>query len=127
MSQRDDENRLNGEDVESRDGGDLPLTDFDHLPFGSLTSRIRALDAGQLETLISYEREHSQRIAVLEALGHRLEALNNGAEPTDGDPNAERPEVAGPPDAGSRVGAEDGPALNPPAHGDPTNPAQPRT
>jgi|SRR5215207_3259193 len=105
----------------------LPLPDFDHLPFSSLAARIRSLDAQQLEQLIGYERNHAERIAVLQVLEERLADLRSGAQPTSGDPNALRPEVAGPPNADSRVGADPGPALNPPSHGDPTNPAQPRT
>ena len=35
---------------------DLPLNDYDHLPAGSLISRIRTLDAAGLQTLLDYER-----------------------------------------------------------------------
>src|SRR3954451_18000014 len=41
---------------------DLPMPDYDHLPVGSLTSRIRSLDADDLTTLLDYEREHANRI-----------------------------------------------------------------
>jgi hypothetical protein len=34
---------------------DLPLPDYDHLPLGSLTTRIRSLDVGDLQTLVQYE------------------------------------------------------------------------
>ncbi|WP_432942561.1 hypothetical protein ACQPXM_36560 [Kribbella sp. CA-253562] len=106
--------------------GALPLPDFDHIPFGSLAARVRSLDIQQLEQLIGYERNHGQRILVLELLEHRRDELREGAEPTSGSPDAMKPEVAGSPDSDASVGAEPGPAVNPPAHGDPTNPAQPR-
>jgi hypothetical protein len=107
---------------------DLPLPDYDHLPVGSVTSRIRSLDAAQLATVLTYEREHADRIQVVEAMTHRLEQLNSGdAEPSGGDPDAARPESAPAPAGGSPVStATSGPPINPPSHGDPTNPAQPR-
>ncbi|ADB35228.1 hypothetical protein Kfla_6225 [Kribbella flavida DSM 17836] len=111
----------------TRPEGALPLPDYDHIPFGSLAARVRTLDIQQLEQLIGYERNHAQRILVLELLEHRRDELKAGAEPTSGSPTAFMPETAGPPDSGSVVGAESGPAINPPAHGDPTNPSQPRT
>jgi hypothetical protein len=106
---------------------DLPLPDYDHLPVGSLISRVRTLDAAQLATVLSYEREHADRIQVVQALTHRLEQLNSGAEPSSGDPEAAQPEAAPAPAGGSPVSqATSGPPMNPPSHGDPTNPAQPR-
>ena len=38
----------------------LPLPDYDHLPVGSLTSRIRTLDADGLQTVLGYEKAHAQ-------------------------------------------------------------------
>ena len=107
---------------------DLPLPDYDHLPLGGLTSRIRTLDQAGLETVLEYERAHGNRLPVVEVLQNRLEALRNGAQPSGGDPAAdvaaEAPEHAA---GGSKVsGDTTGPAVNPPSHGDPTNPAQPR-
>jgi hypothetical protein len=107
--------------------GALPLPDYDHIPFGSLAGRIRTLDINQLEQLIGYERNHGERILVLELLEHRRDELRAGATPSSGSPDAAQPETAGPPSSPSKVGAESGPALNPPSHGDPTNPAQPRS
>ena len=107
---------------------DLPLPDYDHLPVGSLISRIRSLDAPGLATVLRYERAHADRIQVVEAMTHRLEQLNAGAEPSAGDPDAARPEAAPAPSGGSPVStATAGPPVNPPSHGDPTNPAQPRS
>ena len=106
---------------------DLPLPDYDHLPVGSLTSRIRSLDAAQLATVLRYERDHADRIQIVEAMTHRLEQLNSGAEPSGGAPDAAQPEAAPAPAGGSPVStATSGPPINPPSHGDPTNPAQPR-
>ena len=106
----------------------LPLPDYDHLPLGGLISRIRSLDAGGLETLLTYERAHGNRASVVTAMQNRLSALRDGAQPSGGDPaadvTAEAPEHAA---GGSKVSeATTGPAVNPPSHGDPTNPSQPR-
>jgi hypothetical protein len=107
---------------------DLPLPDYDHLPVGSLASRIRTLDAGDLQTLLDYERGHANRVQVVTVMERRLAALKEGAQPSGGDPSAPAPEAAPPPEGGSQVsGATSGPPINPPSHGDPTNPAQPRS
>ena len=105
----------------------LPLPDYDHLPVGSLTSRIRTLDAEGLQILLTYEKAHANRIQVLSAMNHRLADLQKGAQPSGGDPAAAQPEHAAAPAGGSQVTeATSGPRVNPPSHGDPTNPAQPR-
>jgi hypothetical protein len=106
----------------------LPLPDYDHLPLGGLTSRIRTLDADGVETLLAYERAHGDRAPVVTVLENRLAALREGAQPSGGDPaadfTAEAPQHAA---GGSKVSeATAGPPINPPSQGDPTNPAQPR-
>ncbi len=105
---------------------DLPIDDYDHLPVGSLVSRIRTLDATGLQTLLDYEKGHANRIQVVSAMQSRLSSLKDGAQPSGGDPNAATPEAAPAADTGSKVTATDAPKINPPSHGDPTNPAQPR-
>lgn len=105
---------------------DLPIDDYDHLPVGSLVSRIRTLDATGLQTLLDYEKGHANRIQVVSAMQSRLSSVKDGAQPSGGDPNAPTPEAAPPADTGSKVTATDAPKINPPSHGDPTNPAQPR-
>jgi hypothetical protein len=105
---------------------DLPIDDYDHLPVGSLVSRIRTLDAAGLQTLLDYEKGHANRIQVVSAMQTRLSSLKDGAQPSGGDPNAATPEAAPSADGGSKVTATDAPPVNPPSHGDPTNPAQPR-
>ncbi|WP_222193374.1 hypothetical protein [Modestobacter italicus] len=105
----------------------LPLPDYDHLPVGSLTSRIRTLDADDLRTLLSYEKSHANRIQVVQAMDHRLGQLAEGVQPSGGDPAGAQPEQAPAPSGGSPVSeATTGPPVNPPSQGDPTNPAQPR-
>jgi hypothetical protein len=106
----------------------LPLPDYDHLPVGSLTSRIRTLDADGLQTVLGYEKAHANRVQVVSAMTHRLDELKAGAQPSGGDPAAAQPEHAPAPAGGSEVSeATSGPPINPPSHGDPTNPAQPRS
>lgn len=107
---------------------ELPLPDYDHLPMGSLSSRIRSLGADDLAALADYERAHGNRVPVLQVLESRMAEVRSGAEPTDGSPDALRPEAA-PAAAGDTAAspATSGPAMNPPSHGDPTNPAQPRS
>lgn len=106
---------------------ELPLPDYDHLPTGSLAARIRSLDAGQLGRLLDYEREHGNRLDVVTVLEQRLSEVEEGAPLSGGSPLAATPEADPGPPAGSMVSpATEGPAMNPPSHGDPTNPAQPR-
>ena len=106
---------------------ELPLPDYDHLPVGSLEARIRSLDSESLETLLSYERAHGDRLPVVLLLERRLEAVQSGSEPSSGSPLAATPEVQhAPPPASDASPQTQGPPVNPPSHGDPTNPAQPR-
>jgi len=104
----------------------LPLPDFDHLPLGNLAEHVRPLDRDQLQTLLEHERAHGNRLPVVEVLTARVAALEAGAEPTGSVPE-HLPEVqqgaAGSP---AVTPATAGPVVNPPSHGDPTNPAQPR-
>ena len=107
---------------------ELPIPDYDHLPLGSLTHRIRSLDAGGLAQLIGYENQHGSRAPVLQVLQARMQALQQGAEPSGGDPSAESADVTAGLPGGSPVSpATEGPVVNPPSHGVPTNPAQPRS
>ena len=81
---------------------ELPLPDYDHLPIGSVASRIRSLDADGLKALLTYERAHGDRLPVVQVLSRRLDALRSGeAEPSGGDPSAPQPEHAPPADSGS--------------------------
>ncbi len=105
----------------------LPLPDYDHLPTGSLEGRIRSLDAGALDQLLTYERAHGDRLPVVQLLERRLEAVRGGAPLSGGDPTAATPEQQQAPQAGGQASPQtQGPPINPPSHGDPTNPAQPR-
>jgi hypothetical protein len=108
----------------------LPLPDYDHLTVGDLSHRIRSLDADALQTLLTYERDHADRLPVVQVLTTRLEEVRGG-EPLSGGTAAapSHPSMAAPaPDTGSVVTpATSGPAMNPPSHGVPTNPAQPRS
>lgn len=92
-----------------------------------MQTRVRSLDLGQLEQVLAYERAHADRVPVVQVLEQRAEELRSGAAPTGGDPTAETPEVSAGPAGGSKASPQtEGPAMNPPSHGDPTNPAQPR-
>ena len=61
---------------------ELPLPDFDHIPLGTLPSRIHPLDERALTELIGWERAHGNRLPVLQVLESRIEQLRNGAEPS---------------------------------------------
>jgi hypothetical protein len=114
-----------GESVPSHN--ELPLPDYDHLPLTSLAQRIRSLDGDGLSTLLSYERHHGNRLPVVSALEARLTELDAGAKPTASSPDSFVPEKSpGPPAPRSIDQTTDAPRTNPPSHGDPTNPAQPR-
>jgi hypothetical protein len=105
---------------------ELPLPDYDNLPVGSLESRIRTLDADDIQTLLDYERQHANRVAVVQILQRRAEALANGAEPSGGSPLATTPETDTTPPGDAQPPRTDAPPVNPPSQGVPTNPAQPR-
>ncbi|MBN1097615.1 hypothetical protein JKP76_17200 [Blastococcus sp. TML/C7B] len=107
---------------------DLPLKDYDHLPVGSLTTRIRSLGVEDLTTLLDYEKAHGNRFQVVRVMESRLSSLRNGAQPSGGDPSASGADAPAAPEGGSKASeATSGPPVNPPSHGDPTNPAQPRS
>jgi hypothetical protein len=61
---------------------ELPLPDYDHLPTGTLPSRISGLNEADLTQVLAYERAHANRLPVIQILEHRLTALQNGAEPS---------------------------------------------
>jgi hypothetical protein len=106
---------------------ELPLPDYDHLPTGSLQGRVRSLTTAQVRTLLDYEQDHANRPLVVQILQTRIRQLDEGAEPTGGSPDAERPEAAPAAEAPPQASPETtGPPINPPSQGVPTNPAQPR-
>jgi hypothetical protein len=108
---------------------DLPLADYDSLTVGAIESRVRTLDESGVRALLDYERGHAARIQVVQILEQRLHSLSEGeAEPSGGDPLAAAPEAATtlPDGSGPASPAHEGPPQNPPSHGVPTNPAQPR-
>ncbi|SNX56339.1 hypothetical protein SAMN06272735_0787 [Streptomyces sp. TLI_55] len=110
------------------DGGRsaLPLPDYDHLPIGGLESRVRSLAPEEVETLLSYERTHANRLPVTEVLTARLEQLDAGAEQTSGDPQALRPETRGG-RHGSPVSPTTSPEpYSPPPHGTPDQRGRPK-
>ena len=107
---------------------ELPLPDYDHLPVASLAQRIRTLDAAGVQALLDYENAHGHRLPVTEVLSARLAQLAEGAEPSGGSPTGLTPEAGATPSAPRSTSMTSGaPPQNPPSHGDPTNPAQPRT
>ena len=104
---------------------DLPLPDYDHLPLGTLPTRINGLDEEAVSQLLEYERAHGDRLPIVQVLEHSLDALRNGAVPS-GPENPDTPEKTSS-SSGSPVSPEtSGPPVNPPSQGVPTNPAQPR-
>lgn len=104
---------------------ELPLPDYDHIPLGTLPTRITGLDEGGLRALLDYEESHGNRLPVKLVLQQRLEAVQGGAEVAEGAATS-LPEM-GSTAGGSPVSpATSGPPINPPSQGDPTNPAQPR-
>ena len=81
-----------------------------------------------MEALLAYEHAHGDRLPVVVVLENRLAALRAGAEPSGGSPLSPAPERAPAPSGSSGVGPQTaGPTINPPSHGAPTNPSQPRS
>jgi len=112
--------------MSDRTRDELPLPDYDHITTGELPGRIHGLDATGVEQLLAFEREHGDRLPIVTVLEHRLEELRNGAEPS-GPVTDDFPTMNHGTAAGSKVSpATSGPTMNPPSHGVPTNPAQPR-
>jgi hypothetical protein len=107
---------------------ELPLPDYDSLPVGAIQSRCRTLDAQGVSTLLDYERDHANRVQVVQVLQARLDSLTDGtARPSGGDPAAPAPEAGAAASHTPKASPQtQGPPVNPPSHGDPTNPAQPR-
>jgi hypothetical protein len=104
---------------------ELPLPQYDDLTVGEIESRVRTLDPGGVEALITYERAHAARAQVLLVLETRAEQLRDGAQPTGG--SAEVPGAGSDAsNAPSQAAVVEGPPVNPPSHGAPENPAQPR-
>jgi hypothetical protein len=104
------------------------VPDLDHLTPQSVQHRIRSLTREQLQTVLEAEQARSARPAVVQALRARIDQLDAGAEPTGGDPHATPSDGPPPPptDGPGTVTGTDAPPVNPPAHGVPTNPSQPR-
>ncbi|WNG85454.1 hypothetical protein C6A87_015955 [Mycobacterium sp. ITM-2016-00317] len=65
---------------------DLPLPDYDQLTTGDLQHRIRSLTEAELQTVLTHEAGHAARVPVLEILEARLRELQDGAQPSPGDP-----------------------------------------
>ncbi|WP_374984184.1 hypothetical protein [Streptomyces fradiae] len=105
----------------------LPLPDFDELPVGALESRIRSLRPDELDRLLEYEEEHAGRPQVVQLITSRRRRLDEGAEPTGGDPAALRPERAGRAAGGSPVSPATSPQpSSPPPHGTPDQRGKPK-
>lgn len=62
----------------------LPLPDYDHIPLGTLPTRITGLDESGLQALLDYEEAHGDRLPVKLVLQNRLEAVQGGAELSEG-------------------------------------------
>ncbi|GAA1659102.1 hypothetical protein GCM10010977_08540 [Citricoccus zhacaiensis] len=106
------------------DHDQLPLPDYDHIPLGTLPSRINGLSEDQVNQLLAYETAHGNRLPVVQVLEQRIEALRNGAEPS-GPTVPDTPEVSEG-RSGSPVSPETtGPNVVPPFHGNPAYPSQP--
>ncbi|RLV55536.1 hypothetical protein D9V41_10625 [Aeromicrobium phragmitis] len=106
---------------------EAPLPDYDELTTSAIQSQIRTLDAEALDQLLAYERAHADRPLVVQTIEHRLDALHSGESPSGGDPTGAAPGAGESVDVPRQTdGHTDAPPVNPPSHGDPTNPAQPR-
>lgn len=106
------------------DRDQLPLPDYDHIPNGTLPTRITGLDESQVEQLLAYERAHGDRLPVVQVLEQRLEALRSGAEPS-GDQVPDTPEAGGS-RTGSPVTPEtSAPPMEPLSRGIPADPQHP--
>ena len=53
-----------------------PGPDYDALPTGAIGSRIRTLDADGLTLLLEDERQHADRVQVVQLLEQRLDGMD---------------------------------------------------
>lgn len=107
----------------SRD--ELPLPDFDHIPLGTLPTRIHPLDEAGVTQLLEWERRHGDRLPVTVVLEARIAALRGGAEPSGTLPD-EMPEMNSS-QSGSRVSPVTARnSVPPPAKSSPMLPNQPQ-
>ena len=56
----------------------LPVPNYDQLSVASLRARLRGLDAGQVQTLLDYEKAHESRPAMITMFERRLIKLGEG-------------------------------------------------
>lgn len=106
---------------------ELPLADYDRLAVGDLGHRIRSLTAGEVETLVRYERDHAARAGALQVLTARLDQLKQGAGPSPGGEGAAAPPGAPAAEGGSPVSPQTAAEpVHPPPHGTPAQPAKPK-
>lgn len=64
---------------------DFPIKDYDQLSGNDLRHRVRSLSHGELRQVLDHEREHANRVQVVQLLTARLDELSDGAQPADGD------------------------------------------
>jgi hypothetical protein len=64
---------------------DLSIADYDQLSVGDLRHRIRSLTESELRQVLDHERDHANRVQVVQLLNARLDELAQGAEPSGGD------------------------------------------
>jgi hypothetical protein len=107
------------------DRDDLPLPDFDHIPLGTLPSRLHPLDERGITQLLGWERAHGNRLPVIQVLESRIQQLRDGAEPSGSIPDS-MPEVTSS-QTGSPVSPSTSPDVIPePAKSSPILPSQPQ-
>jgi len=106
---------------------ELALPDYDRLGTDDLRDRLEPLTAAQVSRLRTHAVEHGASAQVVDVLTTRLESLHQAlrGEPADTAPSFAH-HGAGAPGGGVSPQTTTAPPINPPSHGDPTNPAQPR-
>jgi hypothetical protein len=60
-------------------GDALPVPNYDELSVASLRARLRVLDAGQVQTLLDYEKVHESRPDMITMFERRLTKLGEGS------------------------------------------------
>ncbi|GAA0250431.1 hypothetical protein [Cryptosporangium japonicum] len=106
---------------------ELALPDYDRLTADELRERLEPLTAAQVERMHRHARDADAPNATVEILAERSEALRDALStpPTDDAP-AFPHHGAGTPGGTVSPATSTAPPINPPSHGDPTNPSQPR-
>ncbi|GAA3392463.1 hypothetical protein [Cryptosporangium minutisporangium] len=106
---------------------ELALPEYDRLTPDDLRTQLEPLTAAQVERMHAHAVEGGASTEIVEVLADRLDGLRQALRGSSDDtPAPFAHHGAGAATGGVSPQTTTAPPINPPSHGDPTNPAQPR-